>query len=121
VTKAESIAAAIEASGPVDVLVNSAGIGVVGVFAAFGCGRERDLERDAGADAPGGRLHCEQDGDRGVHRIARPRAGDVRLRVTLVEPGYGPTTRFTSNGGSRMEGLFPGAISRRRSSRHSRR
>jgi hypothetical protein len=29
--------------------------------------------------------------------------------VKLVEPGYGPTTRFTSNVGSRMEGLFPEA------------
>lgn len=34
VTKAESIAAAIEASGPIDVLVNNAGIGVVGAFEA---------------------------------------------------------------------------------------
>ena len=29
------------------------------------------------------------------------------VRVKLVEPGYGPTTRFTSNGGSRMAGLIP--------------
>ena len=29
------------------------------------------------------------------------------VRVKLVEPGYGPTTRFTSNTGSRMEGLIP--------------
>ena len=34
VTKAESIAAAIAASGPIDVLVNNAGIGVVGAFEA---------------------------------------------------------------------------------------
>ena len=34
VTKPESIAAAIEACGPIDVLVNNAGIGVVGVFEA---------------------------------------------------------------------------------------
>jgi NAD(P)-dependent dehydrogenase (short-subunit alcohol dehydrogenase family) len=32
VTKPESIAAAIEACGPLDALVNNAGIGVVGVF-----------------------------------------------------------------------------------------
>src|SRR5262245_56614749 len=32
VTKAESIAAAIGAAGPLDVLVNNAGIGVIGVF-----------------------------------------------------------------------------------------
>jgi len=29
--------------------------------------------------------------------------------VKLVEPGYGPTTRFTSNTGRRMEGLIPEA------------
>jgi NAD(P)-dependent dehydrogenase (short-subunit alcohol dehydrogenase family) len=34
VTKPESITAAIEASGPIDVLVNNAGIGVIGVFEA---------------------------------------------------------------------------------------
>lgn len=34
VTNPESIAAAIEASGPIDVLVNNAGIGVVGAFEA---------------------------------------------------------------------------------------
>ena len=31
------------------------------------------------------------------------------VRVKLVEPGYGPTTRFTSNGGARMDGLIPEA------------
>ncbi|UVK46877.1 SDR family oxidoreductase [Mesorhizobium sp. AR07] len=34
VTKEESIAAAVEAAGPIDVLVNNAGIGVVGAFEA---------------------------------------------------------------------------------------
>lgn len=34
VTRADSIAAAIEAAGPIDVLVNNAGIGVVGAFEA---------------------------------------------------------------------------------------
>src|SRR3979409_2046657 len=34
VTEPQSIAAAVEASGPLDVLVNNAGIGVVGVFEA---------------------------------------------------------------------------------------
>ena len=34
VTRPESIAAAIEAAGPIDVLVNNAGIGVVGAFEA---------------------------------------------------------------------------------------
>ena len=31
------------------------------------------------------------------------------VRVKLVEPGYCPTTRFTSNGGPRVEGLIPEA------------
>ena len=31
------------------------------------------------------------------------------VRVKLVEPGYGPSTRFTSNSGSRLEGLIPEA------------
>jgi NAD(P)-dependent dehydrogenase (short-subunit alcohol dehydrogenase family) len=31
------------------------------------------------------------------------------VRIKLVEPGYGPTTRFTANGASRMEGLLPEA------------
>jgi len=34
VTKPESIAAALDAAGPIDVLVNNAGIGVVGAFEA---------------------------------------------------------------------------------------
>lgn len=34
VTKPESIAAALEAAGPIDVLVNNAGIGILGVFEA---------------------------------------------------------------------------------------
>lgn len=29
------------------------------------------------------------------------------VRVKLVEPGYGPTTRFGSNSGQRMLGLIP--------------
>jgi NAD(P)-dependent dehydrogenase (short-subunit alcohol dehydrogenase family) len=29
------------------------------------------------------------------------------VRVKLVEPGYGPTTRFAQNGGARMQGLIP--------------
>lgn len=32
-------------------------------------------------------------------------AFDVRVR--LVEPGYGPGTRFTANSGARLEGLLP--------------
>jgi NAD(P)-dependent dehydrogenase (short-subunit alcohol dehydrogenase family) len=34
---------------------------------------------------------------------------DLNVRVKLVEPGYGPTTGFTSNSGSRTGGLMPEA------------
>src|SRR5215813_5818303 len=43
VTRPESIAAAIEASGPLDVLVNNAGIGVVGVFEVTPMERIREV------------------------------------------------------------------------------
>ena len=32
---------------------------------------------------------------------------DFNVRVKLVEPGYCPTTAFTSNSGTRLEGLIP--------------
>ena len=32
---------------------------------------------------------------------------NFNVRVRLVEPGYCPTTRFTSNTGSRLDGVFP--------------
>jgi hypothetical protein len=32
--------------------------------------------------------------------------------VKLVEPGYGPGTRFTANGADRMQGLIPEAYAR---------
>ena len=103
VTKPQSIAAGPRSGGPLDVLVNNAGIGSSGGFEAtpmataremfetntFGAmamtqavlprfrartrGRrgERDLERNARADAAGGRVHRDQDGGRRVHRFAR--------------------------------------------------
>jgi NAD(P)-dependent dehydrogenase (short-subunit alcohol dehydrogenase family) len=43
VTKPESVAAAIEASGPIDVLVNNAGIGVVGAFEATPMATTREV------------------------------------------------------------------------------
>ena len=43
VTKSASIAAALDASGPIDVLVNNAGIGVVGVFEATPMSTVRDV------------------------------------------------------------------------------
>src|SRR5215475_13006365 len=43
VTKPASVAAALETSGPIDVLVNNAGIGVVGVFEVTPMATIRDV------------------------------------------------------------------------------
>src|SRR3954453_12833975 len=43
VTKSDSIVAAIEASGPIDVLVNNAGIGAIGAFEATPIAAARQL------------------------------------------------------------------------------
>jgi NAD(P)-dependent dehydrogenase (short-subunit alcohol dehydrogenase family) len=140
-TKPASIAAALAEAGPIDVLVNNAGIGVVGVFEAMPMATIRDVfetntfgvmamtqavvpqfrARRSGvivnvtssatlAPMPLAAVYTASkaaiEGFTGslTHELA---AFDVRAK--LVEPGYGPTTRFASNGGSRMDGLFPDA------------
>ena len=141
VTSAESIAAAIEASGPLDALVNNAGIGAVGVFEATPMATVRELfetntfgvmamtqavipqfrARRSGvvvnvtssatlapmplaAAYTASKMAIEGFTGSLAHELA---AFDVRAK--LVEPGYGPTTRFSSNGGTRMDGVFPAA------------
>jgi NAD(P)-dependent dehydrogenase (short-subunit alcohol dehydrogenase family) len=141
VTKPNSITAALAASGPIDVLVNNAGIGVVGVFEATPMATVRELFETntfgvmamTQAVLPG--LRARRSGvivnvTSSVTLAPMPLAAAYTaskaaiegftgslahelaafgVRVKLVEPGYAPTTRFTSNGASRMEGLFPEA------------
>jgi NAD(P)-dependent dehydrogenase (short-subunit alcohol dehydrogenase family) len=139
VTKPDSIAAAIEAAGPVDVLVNNAGIGVVGVFEATPMATVRDVFETntfgvmAMTQAVLPQFRARRSGvvvnvTSSATLAPMPLAaaytaskvaiegftGSLALeldpfnvRVKLVEPGYGPSTRFTANVRSRMNGVFP--------------
>jgi NAD(P)-dependent dehydrogenase (short-subunit alcohol dehydrogenase family) len=141
VTKPESIAAALKAAGPIDVLVNNAGIGVVGAFEATPMATTRDVFETntfgvmAMTQAALPQFRARRSGvvvnvTSSVALAPMPLASvytaskvaiegftaslalelaSFGVRVKLVEPGYAPTTRFTVNGGSRMQGLIPEA------------
>src|SRR5262252_3733239 len=141
VTRPESIAAALEASGPIDVLVNNAGIGVIGVFEATPMSTVREVFETntfgvmAMTQAVLPQFRARRSGvlvnvTSSVTLAPMPLAAAYTaskmaiegftgslahelepfdIRVKLVEPGYGPTTRFRANVGSRMDGLFPEA------------
>jgi NAD(P)-dependent dehydrogenase (short-subunit alcohol dehydrogenase family) len=141
VTKPESIAAALKAAGPIDVLVNNAGIGVVGAFEATPMATTRDVFETntfgvmAMTQAVLPQFRARRSGvvvnvTSSVALAPMPLASvytaskvaiegftaslalelaSFGVRVKLVEPGYAPTTRFTVNGGSRMQGLIPEA------------
>ncbi len=141
VTKPESIEAALRESGPIDVLVNNAGIGVVGVFEATPMATTREVFETntfgvmAMTQAVIPQFRARRSGavvnvTSSVTLTPMPLAAvytaskvavegftaslafeleHFGVRVKLVEPGYGPGTRFTSNGASRMEGLIPEA------------
>ena len=139
VTRPASIAAALEASGPIDVLVNNAGIGLFGAFEATPMATVRDVFETntfgvmAMTQAVLPQFRSRRSGvvvnvTSSVTLAAMPLAAAYTaskmaiegftgslahelaafdIHVKLVEPGYAPTTRFTANGGARMEGLFP--------------
>lgn len=141
VTKPESIAAAIDAAGPIDVLVNNAGIGVIGAFEAMRMATIREVFETntfgvmAMVQAVLPQFRVRKSGvivnvTSSVTLTPMPLAAvytasksaieaftaslvfeleAFNVRVKLVEPGYCPNTRFTDNGGQRMDGLFPEA------------
>jgi NAD(P)-dependent dehydrogenase (short-subunit alcohol dehydrogenase family) len=141
VTRPESIAAAIEAAGPIDVLVNNAGLGLFGAFEATPMATVREIFETntfgmmavAQAVLPQFRARraglvvnvtstvtlapmplvaaytASKTAITGFTESLALELAPFNIGVKLVEPGYGPGTRFTANGAERMQGLIPEA------------
>ena len=141
VTKPDSIGAAVEASGPIDVLVNNAGIGLLGAFEVTPMTTVHEMfetntfgamamtqavlpqfrARRSGVIvnvtssatlAPMPLVAVYTASKTAIEGFTESLAFELeafKVRVKLVEPGYGPSTSFTNNGRARMEGLIPEA------------
>ena len=141
VTRPESIAAVLNACGPIDVLVNNAGIGVVGAFEATPMTTVREVFETntfgvmAMTQAVLPQFRARRSGvivnvtssatlarmplaaaytasKAAIEGFTGSLAFELayfNVQAKLVEPGYGPTTNFASNGGARMAGLIPEA------------
>jgi short-subunit dehydrogenase len=139
VTNRDSIAAAVDAAGPIDALVNNAGIGLLGAFEATPMTTTREIfetntfgvmamtqavipqlrKRRAGvivnvtssvtlAPMPLVAVYtASKTAIQGFTASLQHELQPFDVRVRLVEPGYGPSTSFIANSGSRMNGLIP--------------
>lgn len=138
VTRPDSIAAALERSGPIDVLVNNAGIGLFGAFEATPMATVRDVFETntfgvmAMTQAVLPQFRARKSGmivnvtssatlasfplvaaytasKTAIEGFTGSLALELQhfnVQVRLIEPGYGPATRFTENGQQRMQGLI---------------
>ena len=138
VTKPESIAAALKASGPIDVLVNNAGVGLFGALEVTPMTTVREVfetntfgvmamtqavlpefrKRQSGVIvnvtssatlAPFPLVAVYTASKTAIEGFTGSLALELEafnIRVKLVEPGYGPSTRFAENGQARMQGLI---------------
>lgn len=139
VTREDSIAAAIEAAGPIDALVNNAGVGVIGALEATSMAKTREVFetntfgviamtqavvpqfriRRSGvivnvtssvalASAPLASVYtASKTAIEGFTGSLSHEMGAFGVRVKLVEPGYGPTTRFSQNTDLDFDQAFP--------------
>lgn len=139
ITRPENIEQVLALAGPIDVLVNNAGIGLFGAFEATPMDTVREIfetntfgtmamtqavlpqfrSRRSGlvinvtssaTMAPFPLVAAYTASKTAVEGFTESLALELAqfdVRVKLVEPGYGPTTRFAENGGKRMEGLIP--------------